>query len=133
MNIKKEIQKIESIDIGYDISLAEKKLNKIIQLVDYVENIFFSEGCDIPREDVISVLQQVYGISHEIGNTRQHLQSNKDVELVKRILPIARLVFNKSKELLPYLSLNLHNSIGDEKTHELLYREILEIEEQNPT
>lgn len=128
MNLKKEIKDIEDIQIGFDISLAENKIDKIIRLVDYIENNFNEERIEIIREDLISVLQQAYGISYEIGNTKQSLQSNKDVELAKRILPIARIVFNKTKELLPYLYLNLHNSIGHEKIHQLLSQEISEIE-----
>lgn len=131
MNLKGEIQKIENIQFGFDISLAEEKLNKIILLVDYIESRFFKKGDDIPREDIISVLQQVYGISYEIGNTKQSLQSNKVTELAKRILPIARVIYNKKRDLLPYLYLNLNNSIGDEKIHQSLSQEISQIENQN--
>ncbi len=131
MNLKKEIKEIGDIQIGFDISLAEPKINKIIRLVDYIEKYFPKEGNGIVREEVIEVLQQAYGISYEIGNTKQSLPSNKDVELARRILPIARIVFNKTKELLPYLYLNLNNSIGNQKMHQLLNQEISEIEKQN--
>lgn len=131
MNLKKELKDIEDIQIGFDISLAEQKINKIIQLVDYIENNLIKEDYIIFREDIISVLKQVYSISYEIGNTKQSLPSNIDVELSKRILPIARIIFNKTKELLPYLYLNLNNSIGNKETYQLLNQEILEIENQN--
>ena len=130
MHIKDQIKEIEDIKVGFNISFAKIKLNKVIHLVDYVENIVLIEKSDIPREDIISVLQQVYGISYEIGNTKQQLGSKKDIELARRILPIARLVFKKSKELLPYLVLNLHNSIGDEKLHTILNKKISEIQNQ---
>lgn len=120
MNIKDKIQEINKIEIGFDISLANIKLNKIDLLLSEIENAFFKDRCEIAREDIIIFLQLCYGISYEIGNTKQHLNSNKDIEIAKRTLPIARVIFGDSKELLPYLSLNLHNAILNKE----LYREL---------
>ena len=128
MNLNEEIKKIEEIKIGFDISLAEIKIDKIIELVKFIEENFDQDFKRIKRDELVAVLQQVYGISYEIGNTKQSLSSGKDVILAKRILPIARKVYNKSKELLPYLHLNLTNYIGKEIQHKLLLEEINEIE-----
>lgn len=127
MNMKDRINEIDKIEIGYDISLAKNKLDMIDSLLIEIENNLFKEICSVPREDIVSLLQICYGISYEIGNTKQQLYSNLDVEIARRILPIARLIFGKSKELLPYLSLNLHNSIQDKELYALLEEEILTI------
>lgn len=127
MDIKGKIQEISLINIGFDVFLAEIKLNKIISLLIEIENTLFQEVCEYSREDIIDFLQICYGISYEIGNTKQQLKSNLEIDLAKRILPIARLVFGKSKDLLPYLSLNLHNSIQDSEFHKLLEIEISNI------
>lgn len=128
MDLKKYIKDVEAIKIGFDIKLAEQKTDKIILLVDYVENKLNNGDDSISREDIISVLQQVYSLVYEIGITKQDLESHRDVQLVKKILPIARFVYNKTKDLLPYLYLNMDYLIGDEKAHRSLEQEISEIE-----
>jgi len=130
MNIKEQIREIENIQVEFDISLAEKKLNKIDSLLSEIENLLFKDVCKISREDIVVLLQHCYGIAYEIGNTKQKFNSDKDVVIAKRVLPIARLILGKSKELLPYLSLNLVNSIIDTELHKSLRAEILEIESQ---
>ena len=130
MKIKERIREIESIEIGFDISLAEKKLNMLDSLLSEIENSLFLDICKTNREEIILVLQHCYGISYEVGNTKQSLNSNKDIEIAKRILPIARLLFGKSKDLLPYLSLSLVNSISDKEVHNSISLEIMEIKNQ---
>ncbi len=127
MIITERIEEIENIEIGFDISLVEKKLNMLDSLLSEIENSLFLDVCKISREDLILVLQHCYGISYEIGNTKQTLNSRKGVEISKRTLSIARLLFGKSKELLPYLSLNLVNSISDKELHDSINLEISEI------
>lgn len=127
MNIKEKIKEIEAIEIGFDMILAEKKASKTAILLDCIEQKIANSSL-IKKEDIIYILQLVYGLIYEIGDTRQQLQSKADIHLAKRLLPIARMVFGKNKELLPYLHLNLNYSIGDEKTHHLLEQEISEIE-----
>jgi hypothetical protein len=131
MNIKERILEIESIQVGFDISLAEKKINIIDALLTEIENSLFINICESSREDIITVLQHCYGISYEIGHTKQSIKSNKDVEIAKRILPIARFIYGKSKELMPYLSLNLVNSISNIELHNLISSEISEIRNQD--
>ncbi|MBN8702989.1 MAG: hypothetical protein J0M08_07985 [Bacteroidetes bacterium] len=131
MKINERIREIENIEVGFDISLAEKKLNMLDSLLSEIENSYFSDICKISREEIISVLQHCYGISYEIGNTKQSLlNSNKEIEISKRTLSIARLLFGKSKELLPYLSLNLVNSISNKELHNSISMEISEIKNQ---
>ncbi|MFV0345801.1 MAG: hypothetical protein ACK5IQ_06075 [Bacteroidales bacterium] len=130
MKIQKKVKEISEINIGFDIHLAEIKLNKINSLLNEIENSLFKDVLETPREDIIEFLQICYGVSYEIGNTKQHLRSNIEIKIEKRILPIARLIFGKTKELLPYLSLNLHNSIGDVELHRVLEMEISEINNQ---
>ncbi|MCA0365327.1 MAG: hypothetical protein LCH67_14895 [Bacteroidetes bacterium] len=131
MKIKERIKEIENMRVGFDISLAERKLNMLDSLLSEIENSSFVNICKISREEIISVLRNCYGISYEIGNTKQSLlNSNKEIELSKRTLSIARLLFGKSKELLPYLNLNLINSISDKELHNKISIEILEIKNQ---
>lgn len=105
-------------------------MNIVDSLLKKIEDSAFEDVCIISREDVIAVLQLCYGISYEIGNTKQSLNSNKDTEIAKRILPIARLLFGKSKELLPCLLLNLVNSISDKEVRNSISMEIAEIKNQ---
>ena len=131
MKIKERIREIESIDVGFDISLAEKKLNLLDSLLQDIENLSFIDICNISREEIISILQQCYGIFYEIGNTKQSLANLKwEIDFSKRILNIARFLFGKSKDLLPYLSLNLVNSISDIDLHNSISLEIEEIKNQ---
>lgn len=129
MDIKEKIKEIENIQVGFDISLAQKKIELIDSLLTEIENSFFRDICEIQREDITTILQYCYGISYEIGNMRQSVNLNNDIEIEKRILPIARLLFGRSKEMLPYLYSNLHSSIGDNELHDLIQSEILEIEQ----
>lgn len=131
MNIKNKIEEIRKIDPGFDILKAEKKLNMLDSMLNEIENSLFKEVCKISRDDIITVLRLCYGISYEIGNTKQSLSnSNKEIEISKRILSIARLLFGKSKDLLPYLTLNLVNSISDTDLHNSICLEIEEIKNQ---
>jgi len=120
------------MNVGFDISLAEVKLDKIYSLLVELENSPFKEICENSREDIVDFIQICYGISYEIGNTKQQLSSKKDEEIAEKVLPIARLIFGKSRDLLPYLTLNLHISISDKAKHEFLKMEISEIEKLNP-
>ena len=47
MNIKEQIREIENIQVEFDISLAEKKLNKIDSLLSEIENLLFKDVCKI--------------------------------------------------------------------------------------
>lgn len=131
MKIKERIDEIESINVGFDISLAEKKLNLLNTLLKDIENLSLLDICKISREEIISILQNCYGIFYEIGNTKQNLPNfNWELDFSKRILNIARLLFGNSKDLLPYLSLILVNSISDTDLHNSISLEIEEIKNQ---
>lgn len=129
MKIKERIKEIENMIIGFDISLAERKFNMVDSLLCEIENTSFVNICKISREEIITVLRICYGIFYEIGTTKQTLlDSNKEIELSKRTLSIARLLFGKSKQLLPYLNIVLNYSFSDKELHNKLSEEISEIE-----
>jgi hypothetical protein len=127
MKLLSEIKEIEAMEINFDITLAEKKINKIFKLIEIIELDLLYDN-RIERDDIVAVLKNAYGTIYEIGNTKQSLPSRRDFELAQKILGIARSIFGKSKELLPYLYLNLHNSIGDDNKHSDLLYEISQIE-----
>jgi hypothetical protein len=126
MNIKEEVEKLNKIHVGYDIVLGEQKASQIMVLIDYIERNLHLIGKSITKEDVILVLQISYGVIYAIGVTKQYPKYPIDVEIAKRILPLARIIYGKRKELLSYLYLNL--DCRDETKNKLLRNEIAEIE-----
>ena len=98
-------------------------------LLQYIEDSVLTRKINIQREDIISIIEQVRWLSYEIGSTKQSVEFDKYQEIILRTLPIAKLIFGKTKELLPYLYLNLHNSFRNQELHNSLQKEIQEIEE----
>jgi hypothetical protein len=126
MNLILKINEINEIHVGFDPNLAKEKFDKIESILTEIENTEFRKICEIPRADIIYFIEVCYGVIYEIDETRQTIDIN-DVGLAKRILPIARLIYGISKELLPFLYLNLHNSIQDKELYKSLQVEISQI------
>ena len=128
MDIRKEIKSIEEIRLGFNIMLAEKKAVMILNMINYLNSNLSEIGSNISTEDAIYALQWAYGIGYEIGNTRQSWKNNITTEIAEKALPIAKLIYGKSKDLLPYLNLCMNNAICDKEKHQQYMNEINEIE-----
>lgn len=132
MKLKEKLFEIENIEVGFDVSLAEKKLNLLDSLLREIENLAFADVCTIQREDLILLLKYCYGISYEIGNTKQSLLNpSKEIEIAQRALLIARFLFGKSEELLPFLSLCYLNAFDNKSLQDSINMEIEEIKTLN--
>ena len=128
MDIHKEIIRIEEITVGFDIVLAEKKAAMILNMINYLNSNLSEIGNNISTEDAIYALQWAYGIGYEVGNTKQFLKSNICTEIAEKALSIARLIYGKSKDFLPYLNLCMNYAIRDKEKHQQYMKEIYEIE-----
>lgn len=116
------IDKLENINIGFNVIDADKKIKVAIQLVDYLNKNYNG----LSREDIKLALEWIYGVYYECGNIKQALEHRPDVYLIKKVLPIAQKFYKDSIELLPFLYANLHNSNSD--LNEILKSEIDRIE-----
>ena len=110
-------------DIIFNVS---KELT--LDIIDYLNSNLAEIGKSISIKDVISVLQMAFGTVHVIGNTKQFMKNRLDIEIVEKILPIARLIYGKNKDLLPYLYTCLNYAIRDKEKHQQYMKEIYEIE-----
>ena len=129
MDIRKEIEKIEEITVGFNIVVAEKKAIMILNMINYLNSNLSEIGNNISTEDAIYAIRVAYGIGYEVGNTKQFLGSNITREIAEKTLVIARLIYGKkSKDLLPYLNSCMNYAIRDKEKHQQYMREIDEIE-----
>ena len=128
MDIRKEIEKIEKTPIGFDIVLAEEVAKMILNVINYLSCNLPEIGKGISKENAISALQEAYALPYVIGATKQSLKSNIDVEIAEKALPIAKLIYGKNRDLLPYLYTCMNNAIRDKEKHQQYMNEINEIE-----
>ena len=108
--------------------LAEKVAQMTLSIINYLSSNISEIGKNILTEDAIYAIRVAAGVVYQIGNTKQFLESNIDVEIVYKTLPIAKLVYGKNKDLLPYLCTCMNYAIRDKEKHQQYMNEINEIE-----
>jgi hypothetical protein len=131
MELKSKIKELEEIKIGFDLLKAEEKIDKILILINLLDQYKSDQFYDKNKDEIIQILQQAYGTIYEVGNTKQTLTSKNDIILAEKILPIAKRIYGKSKNLIPYLNLNLNNNISNKIKYESFQKEISEINNSN--